>query len=97
MVLIEYARVRTQRRNHQYYQSQTIVSLIMIVLMAYGTLFIANTAVPARTGTIVTLYLTMSNIQRSEQATIPKVKEAVWLLEYMQARSIVVEKPYTAV
>ena len=69
------------QRNPGFYVKFRLVPLILLVVMAYLSFFVARAAVPARVSLVVVVFLSCSGMINSALGELPKSGGYVWLLD----------------
>ena len=70
------------------YNNFVIVPILLMVLMSWGSFFVARNVMPARLGMSTVLFMTLSARVSSIQAEIPKQQHQVWLLSLCQISQV---------
>ena len=69
------------KRLSEYWVKNTVLPMILVVIVAWTSFFIARAAAPARVAVGVISFLTLANMMSSVSRTLPKLSGNVWLVD----------------
>ena len=71
------------RRHADSYEQSDLLTVVLLVFLAWIACFIDRKIDPARTGMLTVCFLTLNNRAQSITSDIPRAKGSVWIIQYV--------------